>query len=360
MKAIDLFSGAGGMSLGFERAGFQVLAAFDHDPKHIETYSTNFPTTLARTVDISKLTADFVYDLCGHRQDIDLVFGGPPCQGFSVGGRRDVDDSRNSLLLEFARVVRELQPKAFIAENVEGILGSKYHKIIGQFYAEMSQAGYQMPDRPLVLNAADFNVPQARRRVFFVGVRRGHRLPPPPIPVFASADHELRKPDVRAAISDIPTLNSFDYLYEHDRFTGSLGQPTLYSAELRKPRTGKKASDIGGFLRTRHSDSVLERFADTPAGSREPISRFYRLAWNGVAPTLRAGTTYAMGKYMAPRPIHPVEHRVITVREAARLHSYPDWFEFYATKWYGFMQVGNSVPPLLSEAVARSVIQSFG
>jgi DNA (cytosine-5)-methyltransferase 1 len=174
-------------------------------------------------------------------------------------------------------------------------------------------------------------------------------------------EESLRRPTVQAAIADLPTINTsqYDYLFESDLFHGELGQPSLYASRMRQQRSDSSISGRGlsGFLKTRHSDEVVKRFAATRQGERESISRFMRLAWDGLAPTLRAGTIRGRGQFMAPRPIHPDEPRVITVREAARLHSFPDWFTFYPTKWYGFMQIGNSVPPLMAQAVGTSLLE---
>jgi DNA (cytosine-5)-methyltransferase 1 len=147
-----------------------------------------------------------------------------------------------------------------------------------------------------------------------------------------------------------------------DRYLGVLGPPSPYSASLRTdsgPAGRPRAAGLGGCRLTAHTPAVQQRFAATLAGAREPISHFERLAASGTAGTLRAGTALAEGKFTAPRPIHPSAARCITVREAARLHSFPDWFEFNPTVWHGFRQIGNSVPPLLAEALARSVFQSI-
>lgn len=361
MIAIDLFSGAGGMSLGFKSVGFNVLAAFDYDIKHIITYQQNYPQTKAICKDIREIDASYLFDICGKKQQIDVIFGGPPCQGFSVGGKGNVEDLRNSLFLEFARIVCEVRPRIFVAENVGGILASKYRPLIQSFYDMVRKAGYLITDSPYVLRAEEFGVPQSRKRVFFIGALSPLSVPKYPTPVYSGKLSHLLKTTVWDALSDLPLLQELDYLFNQDRYTGVLEEPTEYVLGLQrfKAYNLNREAGIGGFLKTLHSDEVKQRFASTAQGQRETISKFFRLAWNGIAPTLRAGTTRTNGQFMAPRPIHPTENRVITVREAARLHSYPDWFEFYPTKWYGFMQIGNSVPPLLAEAVASSVMDSL-
>lgn len=361
MRAIDLFSGVGGMALGFERAGTKVVAAVESDAKHVETYTINFPHTSVIPKDVRQVSAKELHSSTNNSGNIDLVFGGPPCQGFSIMGNRSVDDPRNSLLLEFARIVEELQPMAFVMENVSGILSPQYRGVLRTFYDKLKTAGYVFADEPLVLNAKDFGVPQSRVRVFVVGLRRSRYLLPTPRSTFAETTEELMSPTVRHAIGDLPLLESLDFLFECDRFTDPLGEPSLYATEMRKANSNLISSlpGVGGFLRTRHSEVVKSRFAATRPGAREPVSRFARLDYNSVAPTLRAGTPLSMGKFMAARPIHPIESRCITIREAARLQSFPDWFELHPSRWYGAMQIGNSVPPLLAEAVARSVLDTL-
>lgn len=358
LRAVDLFSGVGGMSLGFKRVGVSVAMAIDADKKHATTYARNFPSTLVLNEDIHNVSATSIYDSIGHHNNIDLIFGGPPCQGFSVMGNQSLDDKRNSLIYEFARLVKEIHPRAFVIENVAGLLSHKFSSILATFYAEMKAIGYQFHETPYILNARDYCVPQSRARVFIIGVAKPHALPSLPRPIFEDAVIELRRPCVSTAISDLPLIESLDYLLTTDRYYGSLGQPSLYAQKLREDLSLDKLFEegIGGFKRTIHSDKVKKRFTSTMPGDREPVSRFQKLDYNGIAPTLLAGTTKALGQFMAPRPIHPIEPRCITIREAARLHSFPDWFEFYPTKWYGYMQIGNSVPPFLAEAVANAVI----
>jgi DNA (cytosine-5)-methyltransferase 1 len=169
---------------------------------------------------------------------------------------------------------------------------------------------------------------------------------------------------VKDAIFD---LSKYNGLYSHEVDTHKLNleydNPYLKNINfqdkdisiIKSLDSKKEKGVISGLMVTKHSEKVIERFSSTVSGTREPISRYYKLDWLGISPTLRAGTTRARGQFMAPRPIHPKYPRCITVREAARLHSYPDYFEFYPTKWYGQMQIGNSVPPLLASKVANFV-----
>jgi DNA (cytosine-5)-methyltransferase 1 len=203
----------------------------------------------------------------------------------------------------------------------------------------------------LHLDAADFGVPQRRKRVFVLGCRDGEYLP-----VYPTARKE--RVTVSAALDDLKIVNRAR-LSDGDSYSGPLGKPSPYSQELRRPQGRSKPKALTGFARTEHSDEVVERFKQVKQGGVDAVSRFIRLDPKSVSPTLRAGTGPENGSFMAPRPIHPDYPRCITVREAARLHSFPDWFEFHETKWHGFMQVGNSVPPALARAVAIEVTRSL-
>ncbi len=366
MNAIDLFCGVGGMSLGFERAGFDVLAAFDFEHRHVEAYNYNRCKETACVADIQHLSPSEILARCSGAKEIDVIFGGPPCQGFSVAGKGLLEDSRNSLLQQFARVVSEIQPKVFVAENVTGILSSKYSELVAKFQDQMIEAGYTILDSPWVLDASHFGVPQRRRRVFFVGVLNGMKLPSQPEQPISWGNPKIYT-TVEDAIGDLPRIGAINYLFESDRYLDELGTPSIYASKLREvcefieelPRHRGNLAGLGGCARTQHSEETIKRFHATQPGTSESISRFYRLDWKGQSPTLRAGTPSSHGQHMAARPIHPEEPRCITVREAARLHSFPDWFEFYHTKWYGFMQIGNSVPPYLAEAVASKISEAL-
>jgi len=216
-----------------------------------------------------------------------------------------------------------------------------------------------------VLNAAEFGVPQRRKRVFILGHMARATPPAYPAPTHPySKNGNSGRPSVWDAIGDLPKIDNYRYLLETDEYRGTLGKPSHYSRLLRgevlDSENGVKeattnGSGLRGCLRTSHSAKTVRRFSKTKQGCSEQVSRSYRLSKNGLAPTLRAGTGPAHGSFMAPRPIHPFQDRCITVREAARLHSFPDYFQFHPTKWHGFQQIGNSVPPLLARAVAKAV-----
>ncbi|WP_020537682.1 DNA cytosine methyltransferase [Lewinella cohaerens] len=358
MKAIEFYSGVGGFSLGMKRAGFDVKAAFEIDWRHVETYNKNFLGNLSIVQDISNIDFD-IDDFGVDCSDLDLVFGGPPCQGFSNGGKQKVDDLRNDQIMKFARLVVQLNPRCFIMENVSGILNKKFSDRLASFSEFLKKNGYTVYD-PLVLNAMDFFIPQNRKRVFFIGLKNkidSIRITAKVRSGFCTDKYVT----VRDALCDILDVNLEPNT--SDCYNGRFGKSSSYSKKLSNATaddidiTGalNKIQCLTGCMTTNHTPEVVKRFAATTPGNREPISRYKRLALDGLSPTLRAGTKRGMGQFMAPRPIHPVFNRCITTREAARLHSFPDWFVFYPTKWYGMMQIGNSVPPHLSESIGHTI-----
>lgn len=359
---IDLFSGAGGMSLGFEQAGFDIAAAVEIDPVHCAVHEYNFPYSKSICADIAALSGDEIRARAGLRKtDIDVVFGGAPCQGFSMIGKRAFDDPRNHLVFHYVRIVRELQPKYCVFENVKGLTLGKHAKFLSELIEALGSAGYNVLLPYRVLNAADYGVPQDRRRLFIVATRRGLALPRYP-------ETTGVRNSVWEAIGDLPDADRFDRLNVSDAVSAKWETKSEYARILRgldpDPRDfsyprNYDSDMLTSSLRTDHTELSKRRFLATKHGKTESVSRFRKLDPNGLCNTIRAGTDSARGAFTSPRPIHPFLPRVITVREAARLHSYPDWFRFHTTKWHGFRQIGNSVPPLLGRAVAESVIEAL-
>lgn len=359
---IDLFAGAGGLSLGFEAAGFDVVAAVEIDPIHCAAHKFNFPRTATICKSVIDVTGDELRQRAGiGKKQVDVVFGGAPCQGFSLIGKRAMDDPRNQLVYHFVRLVKELRPRYFVFENVKGLTVGTHRRFLQEIIEAFQESGYDVQLPYKVLNAAHYGVPQGRHRLFLMGARKGVQLPDYPEPTGAIT--------VKEAIGDLPEAENFPELMDRDWVEAKFGRPSAYAAVLRG-----KASDPNDFsyrrvcdpsiltasMRTVHTELSRKRFTETRHGETEPISRFLKLDPDGVCNTLRAGTASDRGAFTSPRPIHPFTSRVITVREAARLHSYPDWFRFHATKWHGFRQIGNSVPPYLARAVASKLIEALG
>lgn len=403
--AIDLFAGAGGLSLGFEQAGFDVLAAAEYDPIHAAVHAYNFPATEMVCADLSRVTASDLRAAARRGWDahgrlgrwsgrLDVLIGGPPCQGFSWGGKQASNDERNWLVFHFARLVRDLRPRYFVMENVPGmaIAPTEFDHdvlLLDVLLELFDEHGYDVA-KPRVLNAASWGVPQERKRLFLLGTRRGQKSLSYPAeqtlprskrsgeanPVIAEDSADSLCPSVWEAIGDLPDADQFEELLETDELRLTQDQleamragMTAYARMLhglsREPDdySWPRRWDpnlLTSSYRTTHRGDVIARFAQTTPGTTEPISRFFRLHHDGTSTTLRAGTHYERGSFNAPRPIHPERPRVITVREAARLHSFPDWFRLHWTKWHGFRQVGNSVPPRLARTVAAQVRSALG
>lgn len=349
--------------MGFEQAGFDIAACVEIDPIHCATHEYNFPYAASICGSVTDLTGKAIR----HRirigtRDVDVVFGGAPCQGFSMIGKRALDDPRNQLVYHYVRLVKELHPKFCVFENVKGLTVGRHAQFLSELIDALKAIGYGVVLPYRVLNAADYGVPQNRLRLFLLAHREDQEAP-----VYPSVN--TLKVTVGEAIGDLPDADTFESLANVDsvpavwttkstyakRLRGLIADPTDFSFPRAFDRNRLTCS-----LRTVHTDASIARFSEAIPGTTEPISRFFKLSLDGHCNTLRAGTDSARGAFTSPRPIHPTLPRVITVREAARIHSYPDWFRFHTTKWHGFRQIGNSVPPLLGRAVASQIIEVLG
>ncbi|MEX6777338.1 DNA cytosine methyltransferase [Limnospira fusiformis NRMCF6962] len=361
--AIDLFAGCGGMSLGLEAAGFDVAVAVEFDAVHCLVHHFNFPYCHTICRDISKVTsAEILEQLQLKYQDtqVDLIAGGPPCQGFSHIGKRQLDDPRNSLVFEYLRMIAEIQPKYFIFENVPGIATGKHKRFLNELITEFEAIGYQIQKPIKILDASEYGAPQKRKRLILIGSRFDVKIAGYP------ATNKSEMFTVYQAISDLETIDHFTNYdpgispafleYEGDRKKYSLVPSDSFS--LCHKRTIEPT--VYGHVGSVHTPLSIARFAETPPGTVEPKSRFFKLSPTGLCNTLRAGTNSDKGAYTAPRPIHYSIPRCITIREAARLHTFPDWFQFHRTIWHGFREIGNAVIPILAKQLGGSVIDALG
>jgi DNA (cytosine-5)-methyltransferase 1 len=375
---IDLFAGAGGMSLGFEQAGFDIVAAVEIDPVHCAVHKFNFPHCAVMPRSVIGLSGSEIRVASGiGKRKVDVIFGGAPCQGFSMIGQRALDDPRNALVRDFLRIVAELDASYFVFENVKGFTLGQHRQFLDEIVATASELGYDVLSPWRVLDAAHFGVPQHRERLFLYGAKRPKALPSYPRQSTKAADGRGKAspglptgPTAHDALSDVPNADLFAALSVTDEVRpDAWGIPSLYASELRCLTNDAwhygyvrhwEPSLLTSSARTEHTDISRRRFTETTGGDTEPVSRFYKLAPDGVCNTLRAGTDGARGAFTSPRPIHYAHPRCITVREMARLHGYPDWFRFNETKWHGARQIGNSVPPPLARAVAERVMTALG
>ena len=367
---IDLFAGAGGLSLGFEQAGFDIVAAVEIDPIHAAVHKFNFPhcAVLARSVE--GLTAREIRQAAGiGRSKVHTVFGGAPCQGFSLIGHRVLDDPRNHLVREFVRLVAELQADYFVFENVKGLTLGKHRQFLDEFIRAFEEVGYAVRQPWRVLNAANYGVPQNRERLILFGAKRGLELPDYPEPECSPAGKRTAGlpsgPSCRDAIGDLPDAEDFYELMTSDCVQAKKWKKASpYAAELRCQSPDAWHFGYGRKWNPRLLTSSVRTTTPTFPGvdftkrnpvRSNPFSRFFKLSPNGICNTLRAGTDAARGAFTSPRPIHYEKDRCITIREMARLHGFPDWFRFHGTKWHGARQIGNAVPPPLARAIASAV-----
>ena len=310
--AVDLFAGAGGFSLGIEQAGFDVLVAVEHDPVHACTYSFNFPLTEVLCMDASTVSSQVILEAAYRAYEshyrrgseragspywngqIDLVFGGPPCQGFSLIGKRLVNDDRNSLVFQFYRLVTELSPRYFVMENVPGMLVGEHKTLLQQLKTEFKTSGYLV--REEILSAANFGVPQKRRRLFLIGFQADESppdFPTPPVLKRVTFGHTYAV-SVSEAIADLPDLDNFPELIKTDEVLLSESQllemkhKTSHYATLLRSSPCEDTNNLSysrlwnpqlltSSLRTQHSENCIRRFEATLPNQQEPISHLRRL-----------------------------------------------------------------------------------
>ena len=367
LSVVDLFCGVGGLSLGAARAGFAVRGAVDPDSRTLDMHHCNFPGTTHVGADMAMLTGKSLKHRLG-LDDVDGVIGSPPCQGFSAIGRHDRRDDRNSLFIDFFRIVSEVRPKFFLAENVPGIMRQVHRDLRERAFALVERTYAIL--QPMERGAHEYGAPTTRRRVFFVGFRKD--VGDPPERGRFGPDPRTRMVHVRDVLHGLP--HEIDpYRQTEESGWGVAGEPSDirgYGQRIRghvPPGVGDQAalarlrtsSEASGFLGTVHSAKVAGRYSVLRAGEQDPVSKSSRLDPNGFCPTIRAGTGPDRGSFQAVRPIHPIKGRVITVREAARLQGFPDWFQFSPTKWHGFRQIGNSVSHILAERVLAVIAGSL-
>ncbi len=335
----EFFSGCGGTSKGFEMAGFDVVFGSDYHRPSIESFRHNHKKAVTILADARRLRADTVLDALGGRK-IDVLIAGVPCQGFSLNNRKRWEkDERNFLFLEFMRFVRELGPRIVLLENVSGLRSTANGSFVHAIKAAIESAGdYSVTHR--MLNAADYGVPQLRERIFFVGTPRGFSFewPEPTHGPIAGIPYRT----VFDAISDLPKLESGGEATEYGR-----DPETEYQVMMRH-----RSKKLINHVAPRHPESTIKKIGATKPG--DPIyPRFtqrIRLSWQAPSPTQVSGgirPQYQFG--------HPEQPRGLTVRERARIQSFPDTFSFHGGTVQGRVQTGNAVPPLLAKAIAESI-----
>lgn len=332
-KVLDLFSGAGGLSLGFKLASFDIIGAVDFDSSAIETHSKNFNTKFVYCGDIRKIKNSEIESI----GDVDVIIGGPPCQGFSSANRnfREKDDIRNKLFFEFIKFIKILKPKIFLMENVKEVLTKDNGFVKKKIIDITTKNGYNVSVK--VLDSVNYGVPQKRKRAFFVGI-----------------------------------LKSFNVFFDFEKIPKSKKIFTVYDAigDIAFPKKkiknnfltyAKNEKKIENHNPIRHSSIVVERIKHVPQGGN--WKNVPKELWNKERNN-RHSSSYKRLSFDLPSVtidtghmnyFHPYFNRTPTVRESARLQSFPDSFIFFGNKSEQYRQVGNAVPPLLSKAIAMEL-----
>lgn len=420
LSSIDLFAGAGGLSEGFRQAGFQSLFANDSEQPAMDTFHRNHSATLTAADNVENLDPHEIMSKVGlGAGDLDALIGGPPCQGFSTYGKRDEFDARNQLYLHFIRFLDAFQPKAYVIENVTGMLSMSGGRVIEDISARLRERGYGCS--VWTLDAREYGVPQSRKRVFITGMRDGALLSKPEVTHALNArtvksndlfDGNLPAPlTVRDAISDLPAI-TLKPKQTHEELEYSIDAQTQFQREMRegsssithhssKQMLGIRrlrlallhAGDYGTRIEERLaqnglSDDVIDEMLGGGAGLRDInecrtedrkkelalremlksghtsidaimkfmdsqgfANKYRRLHWDEPSHTLVAHMARDCSDF-----VHPTIDRFISVREAARMQTFPDTYYFEGSQFMQLRHIGNAVPPRLARAVATSVI----
>jgi DNA (cytosine-5)-methyltransferase 1 len=365
-KIIDLFAGTGGFSLGAHLAGFSPALAIEIDQDLGFSRAINFPGTNTLFADLATLDpADALGKANLAPGEIAGIIGGPPCQGYSEMGDRNPQDERNALVLRFFDYVTNVQPAFFVLENVPGILAPdlRFHLDAG---LDQVARRYEIVG-PVKLDAKDFGAATSRERVVVLGYRPDRMDPITELHLRAA---QTGPATIAEAIRDVPPpgSGSCDDTGNVWASYGPTTEPLTAYARRMPPRglaakavrESHRQGRVSGLQPTAHTAAVRARFEALAPGQVDRISKYPRLRWDGICTTLRAGTGRDRGSFQAARPIHPEEPRVITVREAARIQGFPDWFQFHPTIWHSFRMIGNSVSPYMAKALLQVVAERLG
>ncbi|MCL9971999.1 MAG: DNA cytosine methyltransferase [Candidatus Pacebacteria bacterium] len=345
LKVVDLFSGCGGLSKGFIDAGFDVLLGVDNDKAALETFRVNHNGAKALDIDLfAKNAVDEIKKAAGSA--VDVIVAGPPCQGFSLTGTRNFDDKRNRLYLSVIEAVNKLKPKAFLIENVPGLARLYGGAVKDEIINRLSKSGYNVSMK--ILTAADYGVPQVRTRVVFVGLQKKYGTFEFPAPTNSPADYV----SCESAIGDLPALD-MELGVEESEYDGVA--KTDYQRRMRRG-----AKKLYNHVATKHTDLVKSVISLVPEGGNHKdlppgvgTSRKFNEAWTRYH-SKKPSRTIDTGHR---NHFHYKYNRIPTVRENARLQSFPDNFRFLGTRTEQNRQVGNAVPPLLGYHIGRQILR---
>ncbi len=340
-RLLDLFCGAGGLSLGFERVGFKVVKAIDIDQHAVNTYNCNRGENVAEVLDVSKIDSKFIEQL----GEIDGIIGGPPCQGFSTAGQRIIDDDRNKLYREYFRILEQIKPKFFLIENVTGILNFSKGLVKDDIIKRANNLGYSISHE--TVDTSEYGIPQVRKRVLFVGIKKELYHGDFIFPKGGKAPISIED-----AIGDLPSLDKGE-----DNTTYIHPPRTAYQKYIRDGMI-----ELHNHILSKHSEDTKRTISLVPEGG----------SIKDISEELRGGRNYnaLLRKMDRKRPslcidtghrtyFHYEEKRIPSTREVARLQSFPDSFIFTGPRNDQQKQVGNAVPPILAQIMAEAIKKYF-
>lgn len=359
LNVIDLFSGIGGLSSGFHNSEyFNLLCANEINPQIGKTFALNHPEIKLYLKDINNLSKDEIYhDFNLEEGDIDIVIGGPPCQAYSTVGKRLLSDPRGMLFQQYFRILNDIKPKFFLFENVVGLLSMKdnlHHHIIKLF----ESLGYRVQSQ--ILNAVEYGVPQTRRRVIITGslIDKSFEYPNPSHSFNNQLFASNKIITLSDAISDLPFIKSGE---SSNKYSSSpkneyqkqmrLNAPNLL-LDHNAPKNNEKLIKLMEALPEGGSPKDVKKELRPTSGFGNSYSKLW---WNKPSNTL----TRNFGTPSSARCIHPKVARALTTREGARIQSFPDNFQFFGSRTSKNLQIGNAVPPLLSNAIAKKILEHF-
>ena len=350
-NVVDLFCGAGGFSLGLKDTNrFNSILANDIDMDMCETYSLNFPKSKI----LSKSISDIDFFSINKKNTIDVVVGGPPCQAYSLSGKRHIDDPRANLFLEYFRAIEEIKPKIFVYENVKGLFSYKKGNIFRQLQEIFEKIGYELSIN--LVNALNYGVPQSRERIFIIGYKKGLNYS---FPKSSHAKKTIRKPvTISDAISDLPKIKN------NENSAKYLSKPKTNYQKLMRKNAPEKLMDHNSPKNNKNLIKIMKLLPDggSPKDIPEELrpksgfgNTYSKLWWNRPSTTI----TRNLSTPSSSRCIHPKAHRPLTTREGARIQCFPDNYIFYGSRSSKNLQIGNAVPTFLSIVLKDSIKQHF-
>lgn len=347
-NVVDVFAGVGGLSYGFAQSpDFNIVLANEWIPDIAKAYSLNHPNVEMLNMDICDLTEELLKEKLKGKT-IDIVVGGPPCQSYSTAGKREMD-GRANLFMEYKRILTVLNPKIFIFENVVGMLSMDGGKLFKKIQSEFESIGYNLKYK--VLNAADYGVPQLRERVILVGCKGENKFE---YPTPTHGENLLPYVTLEDAIGDLPELKSGEMSDKYKKgiennFLSFVRKNSVVLTEHKAPKNGEHLIKIMEYLKDGEGKDSLPEELRPKKGFGNSYAKLW---WKKPATTI----TRNFACPSSSRCIHPRDSRALTIREGARLQSFPDTYKFYGSDGMKRLEIGNAVPPLLSIALSKSVL----